>query len=293
MPMPGMSAHEFTRSGDLRVATLNLWARFGDWPARRGLLQAGLRALAPDLVAFQEAVVSDGYDQVNDLLGSGWQVVYSAAREGEGSATALASRWPLGAVHEVDLNVTPRTADFPCTTLVAEVDAPDPVGPLLFASNNPNYQLPFERERELQAVTTARFIERLVGERDLHVVLAGDFDAMPEQASVRFWCGRQSLESMSVCYRNAWEAVHPDEPGHTFTPHNPLVGSLRNQFVVDGEVPVEPGRRIDHIMVRCGRHGPSLHIVGCARIFDEPVGGVWASDHFGVVADLAAPRPAP
>jgi hypothetical protein len=46
-------------------------------------------------------------------------------------------------------------------------------------------------------------------------------------------------------------------------------------------------------MVRCGRHGPSLQIVGCARIFDEPVGGVWASDHFGVVADLAAPRPAP
>jgi len=25
------------------------------------------------------------------------------------------------------------------------------------------------------------------------------------------------------------------------------------------------------------------------RIFDEPVDGVWASDHFGVVADLALP----
>jgi hypothetical protein len=24
----------------------------------------------------------------------------------------------------------------------------------------------------------------------------------------------------------------------------------------------------------------------CDLIFDEPVGGVWASDHFGLVADL-------
>ena len=28
---------------------------------------------------------------------------------------------------------------------------------------------------------------------------------------------------MSVAYRDAWEVMHPDEPGHTFTPANPLV----------------------------------------------------------------------
>jgi hypothetical protein len=40
--------------------------------------------------------------------------------------------------------------------------------------------------------------------------------------------------------------------------------------------------------VRCGDHGPSLEVAACALAFDEPVGGVWASDHFAVVADLAA-----
>jgi hypothetical protein len=39
--------------------------------------------------------------------------------------------------------------------------------------------------------------------------------------------------------------------------------------------------------------GPSLDITACARIFDQPVSGVWGSDHFGVVADLAPPPPEP
>ena len=52
---------------------------------------------------------------------------------------------------------------------------------------------------------------------------------------------------------------------------------------------MEVGRRIDHIMVRCRHHGPTLDVVACERIFDQPVDGVWASDHFGVVADLEVP----
>ena len=58
---------------------------------------------------------------------------------------------------------------------------------------------------------------------------------------------------------------------------------------VDGERPVEAGRRIDHIMVRCHHHGPTLDVVACERSFDQPVDGVRASDHFGVVADLEVP----
>jgi hypothetical protein len=84
-------------------------------------------------------------------------------------------------------------------------------------------------------------------------------------------------------------AIHPDDPGHTFTPSNPPVPSRSNPMVVDGERVLEVGRRVDHIMVRCGHHGPTLDVVACERIFDEPVDGVWASDHFGVMADLEVP----
>ena len=53
---------------------------------------------------------------------------------------------------------------------------------------------------------------------------------------------------------------------------------------------LERGRRIDYVMVRCTDHGPGLDVNACELAFDQPVGGVWASDHFGVVADLELPR---
>ena len=49
--------------GGVRVAPLNLWGRRGEWDERRRVLVDGFRELKPDLVAFQEAVVGDGYDQ--------------------------------------------------------------------------------------------------------------------------------------------------------------------------------------------------------------------------------------
>jgi endonuclease/exonuclease/phosphatase family metal-dependent hydrolase len=299
-----MSAPSSLRLGDLRVATLNLWGgyyptggkgsgrmrpgadRHPAWADRQAALAAGLRALRPDLVAFQEALKSDDFDQAAELLGPGYHLAHQRRREPDGSGASLASRWPIREVREVDLHVTPRTDGvFPSVTVLAEVDAPDPVGPLLFANHNPNFELEFERERELQAVTAARAIEQLVGGRRLHVVLAGDFNAGPDAASLRFWHGLQSLEGTSVCYQDAWERAHPGEPGHTFTPDNPMVS--------EGTWPQERGRRIDHVMVRCRDHGPTLEVAACARIFDQPVDGVWASDHFGVVADLVVPPDTP
>jgi endonuclease/exonuclease/phosphatase family metal-dependent hydrolase len=265
--------------GGVRVATLNLWGRSGAWAGRRSVLVEGFRELRPDLVAFQESIVTGGDDQVAELLGGGFQLVHQRARAADGMGVSIASRWPLRGVRELDLHVTPRTAGFPCVTLMAEVAVPEPVGPLLFVNPFPSWQPAFEHERALQAVVAARPIEELAGRGGLHVVLAGDLDADPEAASVRFWSGRQALDGTSVCYRDAWERVHPGEPGETFTPSNPLV--------VDRDWPF---RRIDYVFVRCGDHGgPTLEVAGCGRIFDRPVGGVWASDHFGVVADLVAP----
>ena len=51
----------------MRILTLNLWGTRGDWNARRDVLRCGLEMLEPDLVAFQEAVLTDAYDQARDL----------------------------------------------------------------------------------------------------------------------------------------------------------------------------------------------------------------------------------
>ena len=180
----------------MRVVTQNLWGVRGDWEARRGVLIAGFSELRPDVVAFIEAIKTDEYDQVVDLLGSEYQVAHQSEREPDGQGASIASRWPIG-----------------------QLDA------------------------------------------------------------IRLISGHQSLDGASVCYRDAWESVHPGEPGETFTPDNPLVADWDWPF-----------RRIDYVFVRCGEHGgPTLEITACERIFDHPMDGVWASDHFGVYADLEIP----
>jgi hypothetical protein len=150
-------------------------------------------------------------------------------------------------MYEVDLHVTPRCAGFACAALLVEILAPAPTGRVLFVNHLPQWQLDQEHERELQAAIAARCIEEHIGRRPIHVVLAGDLNATPDAASVRFWTGRQALEGTSVACRDAWASTHPDEPGHTFSPENPAVTTGE-----EGKWALELGRRIG-LLVRARR----------------------------------------
>jgi hypothetical protein len=101
-----MNATQVSRPhpGDLRVLTLNLNQRYGAWSDRRSVLMDGFRALQPDLLAFQESIQTGDYDQVVDLLGPGFNVAHQKNRDPNGMGVSIASRWPLGAVREVDLD---------------------------------------------------------------------------------------------------------------------------------------------------------------------------------------------
>jgi endonuclease/exonuclease/phosphatase family metal-dependent hydrolase len=267
----------------VRVLTLNLWGLGGDWPTRLAVVREELRELRPDLVAFQEAWKTDEHDTPAEVVGPEYHVAHqTTGLLRDGNCAAIASRWPLRAMHAVDQQLSPRAADFPATTLIAEVDAPDPLGPLLFVNHLPSWKRELELERELQTVAAARRVEELVSERSAHVVLAGDLDAVPDASSIRFLSGLQSLDGMSVCYLDAWATMHTGDPGHTFATRNPLC-------LAESDVRQEISRRIDYVFVRCDENGPTLEIAACELAFDQPIGGAWASDHFGVLADLAVP----
>jgi endonuclease/exonuclease/phosphatase family metal-dependent hydrolase len=270
----------------IRVLTLNVLSpSHAYWPRRRNLLRDCLSALRPDVVALQEVVWGNEHDEVHDLLGEEYHVAPQSARSDDGVGAVLASRVPFGAVRELDLHVTPRV-DLPWSAAVlAEVALPAPFGPTLFVHYKPTWHVGYAHERELQAVACARFVDEVAADRDVHVVVLGDLDDTPDSSSVRFWTGRQALDGYSVAYRDAWEAIHPDEPGHTFTPTNPLTTA--------GEMALELGRRIDYILVRCGTHGPTLPVADSRRVVDQPVDGIWASDHFGVLALLQVPEHTP
>ena len=88
----------------IRILTLNLWQRYGEWAERRSVLIDGIRAKQPDLVAFAESIKTGEYDQTVDLLGKGFNVAHSSARDTNGMGISIASRWPIQEVQEVDLS---------------------------------------------------------------------------------------------------------------------------------------------------------------------------------------------
>lgn len=264
----------------MRLITQNLLGHHQDWPRRRPVLTNGLRELQPDLLLFQEAVLTEEYDMVRDLLGDDFHISHHPLRESDGSGISIASRWPIGAVHELDLQVGPRTTDFAASAQFADVHWPHSEMPLLLVNHKPSYKTELEHERERQAVMTARHVEEIVERTRQHVVLGGDFDAMPESASIRFWRGLQSLDDTSVAYRDAWELIHGAEPGHTFAPS--VMPLITSRWRADLD------RRIDYVLIRCGGGGgPTLRVTHCARTFTTPIDGVWGSDHFGLVAEFA------
>lgn len=249
-----------------------------DWPRRRELLAETFRRLDPDVVALQEVPIAEGPQVVDELLGGGYHVRGFARAADDGVGGALATRWPHRVVEELDQRLTPRSRDFAwCATLIVELDTP--VGATVVAHHKPSWPFAFEYERERQALAAARALERHAADR--HVVVLGDFDATPDAGSMQFWRGRSSLDGTSVCYQDAWETWRPADPGFTFAHDNPLVRA--------GEVATALSRRIDYVLVRSGRHGPTLSVESCERVLDAPVAGVWASDHYGIVAELALP----
>ncbi len=267
----------------VRVLTYNVLAPANPgWAHRSALIARTVRELAPDIAAFQEIPVGDDAAFVRSMLGAGYDVRVLPEPDEHGVGAVLASRWPLRDVEHVDQAVTPRAGGLPWLgSLVAEVTTP--VGELTIAHHKPSWQFPFEAERVQQAVRLVEVIER----RDPRgsAIVLGDFDATPDAASMRFLRGRDPVGGRSVYFQDCWETVHGDDPGHTFSAQNPLVSA--------GEVATALSRRIDHVLVSGGEHGPALEVLDCRRVLDGPVDGVWASDHFGVVADLSAPAHAP
>jgi endonuclease/exonuclease/phosphatase family metal-dependent hydrolase len=268
----------------MRVVTFNVLGPANpDWKRRKEVSAAALRSLNPDIVALQEVPIGSAPQAIDELLGPGFHVRGFARTDKDGGGAVLATRRPHRMVDEIDQRCTPRAHALPwASTLIVRVDAPE--GAVLVAHHKPSWQFGAEYEREQQALAAARLAEQYADQAD-HVIVLGDFDATPDAASMRFWRGRRSLEGLSVCYQDAWATAHPDEPGFTFTPANPLVRA--------GQMPAGEARRIDYILIRAGDHGPTLSVSRCDLVLDHPVDGVWASDHFGVVADLTLPEHAP
>ena len=88
----------------LRIATWNIWGRYGPWEERLPVIVENLRAIDADIVALQEVWEDDARSQAGELADAlGYtEPVYAAnlERDGARSGNAVLARWPITR-HEV------------------------------------------------------------------------------------------------------------------------------------------------------------------------------------------------
>ncbi|QBS44763.1 endonuclease/exonuclease/phosphatase family protein [Nocardia sp. CS682] len=267
----------------LRIVTINVQNKEGD-PRRPALLNQELRRLAPDLVALSEVVDTEQLDALLDgteLHGTHQAEVmaYTPPFVDRYGGTAVASRWPHQVVEVLDLRLA-GAGDVPWCTVAAKVPLPGE-GEVLFVSTTAAWRLDAEAVREQQAVALSDLDAR--HRTDLPTIIAGDFNADPDAASIRYLTGRQSISGRSVHYHDAWE-VAGDGPGHTWSVDNDTAAALFDQIVR------QPGhrRRLDYVFTGSWHAHPKARceIRAAQLAFDQPTDGIWPSDHYGVVVDV-------
>lgn len=268
----------------LSVLTLNVWNRDGDWPARRTALRRSIAELNPDLIGFQELLRGESFDQLAELLeGTDYHGTFEQSSPFWMDPTlefgnGIASRWPISERHPLTL---PHAEDFERRVVLA-VRVASPFGPLCFATTHLNYQLHHGHVRLRQVVALAEHVSALATPLGFPPIVTGDFNAEPDSDEIRFMSGLHVHGSASVHFRDAFRVARAlegsAEPGFTWSHRNP---HTENWY--------EPDRRIDYVFVAPPGPGGLGHVLDCRVVCDAPVDGVWPTDHFGVLAELATP----
>lgn len=266
---------------------MNIFNREASCENRMRVLRDGVRRLNPDVLAFQEVWFDARHNQAAVLLeGLGyhvWHQFEGRPRPGAHMGNAIASRWPLQRLPLLSLQVSRRSRHPLYAALPARVLAPEPVGPFLFVNCKPSWELHCERERELQAVRIANLVARHADRSAFPTILAGDFDATPDSAGMRFLSGLQSLNGQSVHYRDAWLCGGDGTAGHTWTDRNGLAREIIRRVIQQRR----HARRIDYIFLGSPHdYARFARVRSCRVVFSRPRNGVWASDHYGVYAEI-------
>lgn len=269
--------------------TLNVWNLSGGWRERRAEIVAWIERVEPDIVCLQE-VIDDGrrnsarwIAEAAGFPGVAYRGVdVATAAPGSGTdvtglefGNAILSRWPVDHEAVFALPNEPGPTDIERLLLHARTNGLD-----VFCTHLTSLA-PSGRLRELQCLA----IDEICGREcdptsPLPPILAGDFNAEPESSEVRFMSGLGSLEGRSTYWQDAWRVAGPAGgrgPGWTWDNRNSFASLDR-----------ESDRRIDYVFVGFRRDGSGAGLVeACRVVCDRSITGTFASDHFGVLAEIA------
>ena len=265
----------------LRIATWNVWGRYGPWEARLPVILENLRAIDADIVALQEVWDDDTRNEARELADAlGYaEPVYAAnlERDGARSGNAVFARWPITR-HEV--LVLPRQGAYGAVDdegeerlcVFAEVEGPR--GHVQVFCAHLSWQWDHSAIRQEQTRAIAEFLTT-TRPRRFPAVLCGDLNSEQSSDELRLLTGKSATPVPRIVLRDAWEAAGTGDPGWTWSNDNPFAAAS-----------LDLDRRIDHIMVGPPKLGGVGHVLTARVAGDLTIDGMWGSDHLAVVAEL-------
>ncbi len=258
----------------LRVASLNIWNRMGPWDDRLAAIVHGVGKIAPDILGLQEVVTWPGTFEQGVILGAALKMNVHFGRHPDSEfpmGNAIASKFPLENAQTFPL---PHEGTDERRSLVfAEVVTP--FGKVPVFTTHLNWKLHEGHVREVQIRFVADMIAKLAPLSGFPPILVGDMNAEADSDEMRFLRGLTRLGGRSVYFADCY-GVHGRMPGYTYSRANPFAAVFR-----------EPNRRIDYIFVRGPNEEGKGEPLSAEVAFDEPVNGVFGSDHFGLVAEIS------
>jgi endonuclease/exonuclease/phosphatase family metal-dependent hydrolase len=265
----------------VRIATWNIWARYGPWEQRFPAIVETLRMLDADILALQEVWDADGRNQAAEIADAlGYEAHVFAPNldfDGVRAGNAVVSRWPISTS---EVRLLPRTAGEHADDegeericVFAEVDGPR--GPIQMFCAHLSWRDDHSAIRQAQVVEIGRLV-REHRPRTFPPVLCGDLNAEPHSDEIRMLTGYAASPVRGVVFRDAWiESGGDRAAGFTADAVNPWYGPV-----------LQRDQRIDYVLVGQPRLGAVGNVVNARLAGNEPVDGCWPSDHFAVVAEL-------
>lgn len=284
----------------MRIATWNVWWRFGDHERRAPAIASELRRVAADVVCLQEVWGEVG-ERGDDLEGTPvvdgpgaegrfqaaelaevldmpeWRYSWHRSHEGSTFGNAILSQWPVTRTAVLPLPTGDHHPEYR-TAMLAEIATP--AGPVTVATTHLNFLWDHShvRQEQVRAICQWMAAERTM---DAPAILTGDMNADPMSDEIRMLTGRAAVPALALGFHDAWEAAGVGDGvtwsrENSHTPDPPFEGDKRIDFVLCS-YPLPNGRGIP---LRAERFGRVVDADG-----DHP------SDHFGVAVDLTvSPR---
>ena len=258
----------------VKILNWNLWWRFGPWEQRQPAILKTLQKLDADVITLQEIWADDQTNQAKILASElGYHHVFTKAMtmNGVGFGNAILSRWPIANTKSKELPGHEESHEPRCVSM-AEIDGPR--GPLMVFNTHLNFRYEHSHIRQQQVAAIAAFVKQHAI-KSYPPVLCGDFNAVPDSDEIRMLKGLTSCPVPELFFHDAWEVAGDGSIGHTWDNQNTHAAEL-----------FEPNRRIDYIFAAAPVRRTAGHIKGCRIVADQPVDGVFPSDHFAVLAEL-------